>query len=490
MADVGAAESEIFLIELPAQRRACRFATAVVVASTLIFLIVVPLAKLPLQPLPTFIPIYQSALVINDLITVVFLLGQAQFSHPRALGLLAGGYLFTALMSTLHALTFPGVFAPGGLLAAGPQTTAWLYAFWHGGFPLFVIAYASRGPDNPQSGRLSAAAGGVALALAAAAGATLLATVGQRVLPPIMAGNHYAPGLIVVVSSIWTLNLAALFTLSRRKPYSILDLWLMVTTCAWLFDIGLSAVFNAGRYDLGFYAGRIYGLLAASFVLVVLLVENGKLYVQLIGLRNSERKKSAELLLLSTTDPLTGIANRRAFEQALDQEWRRTLRHHMALSLLMIDVDYFKRFNDSYGHVAGDQCLRDVAQTIAVRARRAGEMAARYGGEEFAVLLPHTDVADAHKLAERICASISERQIPHGGSAVATHVTVSIGVASIAEVPKTAATLSRDSGGAAAPSSPGATVLIETADHALYQAKSAGRNRVVVAGTVSDAIAM
>ena len=98
--------------------------------------------KLPLAPVPAFIPIYESALVINDLVTAVFLFGQIYISRSRALLLLACGYLFTAALTVAHALTFPGLFSPTGLLGAGPQSTAWLYMFWHGGFPLLVIAYA------------------------------------------------------------------------------------------------------------------------------------------------------------------------------------------------------------------------------------------------------------------------------------------------------------------------------------------------------------
>jgi diguanylate cyclase (GGDEF)-like protein len=262
----------------------------------------------------------------------------------------------------------------------------------------------------------------------------------------------------------------------------MLDLWLIVTMCAWLFDIALSAVLNAGRYDLGFYAGRIYGLLAASFVLIVLLHEHGKLYVQLIKLRDSDREKADELRRLSTIDSLTGIANRRAFEDALAQEWRRMMRHGTALSLLMVDVDCFKRFNDAYGHVAGDQCLRVVAQVLAGKARRAGEMAARYGGEEFAVLLPHVDIVEAKNLGEVICASVRDCRIPHKHSDVAPYVTISAGAASIADLPELAGTLSRE-GASPSATMPGATVLVETADHALYRAKKAGRNRVVAAAT-------
>jgi diguanylate cyclase (GGDEF)-like protein len=488
MTDAATADRTVFLSNLPAGRGECRFAGAIIAVSTVIFLVVAPFAKVPLGPVPAFIPIYQSALLINDLITAVFLLGLGQLSRSNALGLLAGGYLFTALMSTAHALTFPGLFSPSGLLGAGPQTTAWLYVFWHGGFPLFVIAYAMSGSDEQPSRGPSAHIVGTATSVCVAVcGLTLAATSGQNFLPAIMQGDHYTPALIIVVSCVWTLNLLALLILLRPRSYTVLDLWLIVAMCAWLFDIALSAVFNAGRYDLGFYAGRVYGLLAVSFVLVVMLFEHSRLYVQLHKLHQSEREKSAELRRLSTVDPLTGIANRRAFEDALDQEWRRIMRHSTALSLLMIDVDYFKRFNDTYGHVAGDQCLRAVAQTLAGRARRAGEIAARYGGEEFAVLLPHSDAEHAAKLAALICESVRERRIPHEGSAVAPYVTVSIGVASIAEVPKAAAALSRD--GAAAVTSPGATVLIEAADQALYQAKTAGRNRVVAAGNDNIAAA-
>jgi diguanylate cyclase (GGDEF)-like protein len=488
MADAGSGEGGVLLSDVPAGRAERRLAGAFVIASIGIFLVLVPFAKLPLAPLPAFIPIYQSALIITDLVTAVLLLGQSQFARTKALTLLACGYLFSALMSAAHALTFPGMFSPTGLLDAGPQTTAWLYVFWHGGFPVFIIGYACCGARQrplPQTiWSLLAAAG---LVLAATGGFILLATLGGDILPTVMRGNQYAPAASVVLSGVWLLNLLAALLLSRRKPYSVLDLWLMVAMCAWLFDIALSAMFNAGRFDLGFYAGRIYGLLAASLVLIVLLARNSGLYLQLIKLHQSERAKAVELQRLSSVDALTGIANRRAFDEVLSQEWRRMLRHGSALSLLLIDVDFFKRFNDAYGHVAGDECLRKVAQAIAGRARRAGELAARYGGEEFAVLLPHVDIAEATKLAELICATVRECEIPHQQSAVSPYVTVSIGVACICEFPDAAAVLSRE-GVVPAAFAPGATVLVETADHALYEAKLAGRDRVAVAGPNDAAV--
>ena len=132
-------ERPIFLSTLPAGARERRLALVVIVASVAIFLVAAPFAKVPLTPVAAFIPIYQSALILNDLITAVLLFGQFSFLKSRALLVLASGYLFSAAMAVAHALTFPGLFAPTGLLNAGPQSTGWLYFIWHGGFPLFII---------------------------------------------------------------------------------------------------------------------------------------------------------------------------------------------------------------------------------------------------------------------------------------------------------------------------------------------------------------
>jgi signal transduction histidine kinase len=289
-------ERGVFLSTLPASRRQRRLALAVVLASAAIFLALAPFARRPLGQVWAFIPIYESALVINDLVTAVLLFGQFSILRSRALQVLASAYLFTAFMTVAHALSFPGLFSPTGLLGAGAQSTAWLYMFWHVGFPLLVIAYTrleiSRGAASGGPGRASfAILGSAAVSFVVAGGFTLLATLGQGLLPAIMEDNHYTPALRTVIALVWGLSLAALGVLWRRRPHSVLDLWLMVVLCAWLFDIGLAVVLNAGRFDLGFYAGRIYGLLAASFVLVVLLLENGVLYARLVETHDGERRE-------------------------------------------------------------------------------------------------------------------------------------------------------------------------------------------------------
>ncbi|WP_374568308.1 response regulator [Ideonella sp.] len=290
----------MFLSTLTAQRSQARLALAVAAVSAALFALLVPFAKRPLAPVWAFIPLYESALVISDLVTAALLFGQFAILRSRALLVLAGGYLFTACLAIVHAMTFPGLFSPTGLLGAGPQTTAWLYMFWHAGFPLAVLAYVAQTRRAPEAahwpGRIaSAVVGCVVLVLLLALGCGLLATLGREALPAVMQGNRYTPAMVFVVGSIWLLSAAALVALWRRQPRTVLDLWLMVVMGAWLFDIGLSAVFNAGRFDLGFYAGRIYGLLAANFVLMVLTLENGRLYAGLVEAHAREQQKAADL---------------------------------------------------------------------------------------------------------------------------------------------------------------------------------------------------
>ncbi len=294
MVDDPATEPKLLLSMLPAGRVERLLAIVAALLSVLTFVIVVPFARLPLPPIIAFIPAYEAALVIVDMITTVLLLGQFAITRSRPLLVLASGYLFTAFMTIVHALSFPGLFAESGLLGAGTQSTAWIYMFWHGGFPVVVFYYALLKRDDAQSVR-TATAPAIAFSIIAVAALvvvlTALVTVGEALLPAIMQGHGYTPSMIIVVTTVWSLSLLALIVLFVRKPHSILDVCLMVVLCAWLCDIALSAVFNAGRFDLGFYAGRIYGLLAASVVLVVLLLETVTLYARLASSVVAERQE-------------------------------------------------------------------------------------------------------------------------------------------------------------------------------------------------------
>ncbi len=286
-----------FLATVPASASDRKLALIAVAISALFFCVAAPLASVRLLAVPAFVASYQSVLAIMDLVTVILLFVQFSLLRSRALLLLACGYLFTAATAIVHALTFPGLFTPTGLLGAGRQTTVWLYMIWHAGFPLLTIGYALlNGPDGGAKIRGSARRAIALGVLAVAAAVTLLTwiTAGAHdVLPMLLNEGRYTATMIGVVSAVWSLSLAALLILVLRRPHSVLDLWLMVVMCAWLFDIALSAILNAGRFDLGFYVGRIYGLVAAGFVLAVLLTQTSTLQTQLVRLLDLVRRHAA-----------------------------------------------------------------------------------------------------------------------------------------------------------------------------------------------------
>jgi diguanylate cyclase (GGDEF)-like protein len=166
---------------------------------------------------------------------------------------------------------------------------------------------------------------------------------------------------------------------------------------------------------------------------------------------------------LSLLDGLTGIPNRRRFDELFANEWKRAMRSKRPLSLVMIDIDYFKSFNDHYGHLAGDDCLKRVALAMKGILKRPTDLLARYGGEEFAAILPMTEGDGAKAIAEAMRIGVMEMAISHGFSSAASQVTVSMGIATL--VPRRGMT---------------AAMLIADADQALYEAKAGGRNRIVV----------
>lgn len=184
------------------------------------------------------------------------------------------------------------------------------------------------------------------------------------------------------------------------------------------------------------------------------------------ALRKSQRElmeTNLELQRLTNVDGLTGLGNRRYFNEYIDSEWRHATRAQEPISLLMIDVDHFKHYNDTYGHLAGDEVLRTVAQTVMRSFQRPKDLAARFGGEEFVVILPHTDAQHLHMLGERVVRAVEALDLPHRASSCGDRVTVSAGGATF--TPQQSKAYS---------------TLIEAADKALYVAKASGRNRVVI----------
>ncbi len=180
--------------------------------------------------------------------------------------------------------------------------------------------------------------------------------------------------------------------------------------------------------------------------------------VEQVQLRDHELEK------LTLRDPLTGLANRRCFDSALDLAWKRAKRNGSSIALIMVDVDYFKLFNDTYGHLAGDECLRSIAKAVAMRARSTDDIVSRYGGEEIAILIPNIDLHDAAAMADRVVLEVRNLELPHRASPT-EWISVSAGLALM---------MPRDDG-------IGPHALIEAADRALYEAKRSGRDRAVCA---------
>ncbi len=207
------------------------------------------------------------------------------------------------------------------------------------------------------------------------------------------------------------------------------------------------------------------GMTMAGLVLALLLAEALFVFRPITRRIRSDMFRltalAEEMSELSRKDGLTNVYNRRHFDEQIAQEWRRAAREDQVLSLLIMDIDHFKRFNDHYGHQAGDQALRNVAGAAAAQLKRPGDLLARYGGEEFAVILPQTGLEGARHMAEAIRRAVEELAVPNSGSLAAPVLTVSLGVA--ADWPAR---------------NQGPENLVEAADQALYRAKHSGRNRV------------
>jgi len=225
-----------------------------------------------------------------------------------------------------------------------------------------------------------------------------------------------------------------------------------VAVLASLADVSLTLLSSA-RYSTGWYVSRMLSIVSSMSLLAALIFQLTRLYQEL-------SVSHASLLRTSARDGLTGVFNRRSFDTSAQAEWLRAQRNGEVLSLVLLDVDHFKRYNDHFGHVQGDACLRAVAQALAQTVKRPADMVARYGGEEFAMLLPGTAGDSALRLAEKARLAVVALQIP--ASTAGQHVSLSGGCATWHE----------------ASAYQSLEELLTAADQALYQAKAQGRNQV------------
>lgn len=446
------------LIQIPANKTQ-RLTAAIAVALMLcLALYVWPRSTAQGAVVQPFMPIFATSVTIAEGLTGFLLWTQYRASGRIVFAALACAYAFTTVSAAFHLAVYPGVFAASGLFGAGRQTAIWIWLLWRTGYAvLAALALTTRKwpPVQRIERRRIGGASMVAASIGLALALSLAATAARDQLPNLVASTptyrHLSANPILL--SVWAICLASLLMhVSVTRLRTLMDLWLAVALLAGFIDVTLTLGAGA-RYSLGWYAARIASMVSANAVLGMLMSETSRTYQRLADAHRALKE-------LSVRDGLTGVFNRAYFDERYPRELALATSTGNPLSLLLVDVDHFKNYNDAFGHLAGDECLRRIAQALNASLSRQTDFVARYGGEEFVVVLPACDPEASWAIAERLRQTIAEMELPMK-RANACHVTVSIGHAS-----------SRFHPGA----QPAA--LLASADAALYDAKARGRNRV------------
>lgn len=417
-----------------------------------------PFSTVPGIVVPPFLPIVVTSTALSEALTAFLLWTQYRASGRLVFAALASAYALTSVTATFHLLVYPGVFSATGLLHAGRQTAIWTWLLWRAGFAsLVVLALATRArpPIEGLARRralgslMSAGTMGIAVALCFAAVAC------RNVLPNLVIGTAPYRHLIAgpPVLSVAAICLAALgIQVFVTRLRTLMDLWVAIALLAGAVDVMLTLGAGA-RYSVGWYGARIASMVSANAVLGMLMSETSRTYQRLADAHRT-------LQQLSVRDGLTGVFNRAYFDERYPRELSLALEAGYPIAVLLVDVDHFKDYNDAFGHLAGDECLRRIAHTLSAALPRQTDFVARYGGEEFAVVLPARDPQASAASAERLRQWVADMKLP-GPSTRTPHVTVSIGHASSRSYDQ-----------------PQPATLLAGADTALYAAKALGRDRV------------
>jgi diguanylate cyclase (GGDEF)-like protein len=396
-----------------------------------------------------FIPICAALWCAGDLLTGFLLYAHYRVTGRVALLVVACAYLLTGLFSVPYLAAFPGIF----FVASGlQQISIWLWLCWHTLFPLIVGTYflidpelRARFVDERSIERLGwpAILGVTAVVALISSGVWLFHTR----LPHLVEAGHfslsYSYALAPLMVAISLAAAVAIFVRTRQPTR--LHAWLALALFTNALDSALNAI-TVSRYSLAWYVGKVETLVMATLLLFVLLQELAVLYKQISS--------------LAMLDSLTGLRNRRSFDEAAQWMLGMSKRRGWPVAMLMIDIDHFKRFNDSFGHNVGDECLKGVAAALRRELSRDSDLVARYGGDEFVAMLVDISAPGVAQIAERLRRAVRESAGPTDRS-----VTISVGMTwtgnadGVVDIPR----------------------LIQVADAALYQAKSRGRDRCVMA---------
>ncbi|SRR5450830_27917 len=449
-------EDELYLIkEPPVGRRQIALAKSVIVLLLLAAVITTPLATLPLLPIPGYMSAFGLAMIVINIILAALLYAKGVIEHKERMIRLGTAYCFVTVIFVPLIASFPGGLMNDPIIGTA-VSPVWLWSYWHLGFGLLIIRYARSGDE--VAGTTDSIKKSLIAVLLIVTLLTWSATAGLPYLPQVLRNGRtfFDSSTLAIPVCVFGVNLLALLCVMRMRDERPEKLWVMTGMFAACVDIWLT-LYGGSRFSLGWYLAKTTSLLSSLVVLISQLYGITRLYHSIAGANKI-------LMTQANQDGLTSLSNRRCFDRLLDIEWNRARREKRSLAMLMIDVDFFKKYNDLYGHLAGDDCLRLIAQHLLRVINRPGDVAARYGGEEFVVILPNTDAGGARLVAERLLSNLSAAALAHADNLPTGYVTLSIGVAAM--LPGTSKTTS---------------MLALAADTALYQAKENGRNQVCIA---------
>lgn len=404
----------------------------------------------PWPVVPGFIAICGILIFFASLQTAFLLYSQSKLDLDSGVSLLASGYLWISFLALARTLFLPGIIFSVQFFHENTQVSAWLWTIWHLLFPLCIIVYCLINLGKVScSYRFSQ---WVFRSVPLILPVLILSLIhGQDFLPTlIMNGNYCTLYLDYFILALAGFSFILLIFSKRENNRQ--DLWLILAITVHGLDI-FYGIMGSSRYSIGWYLAMMSSVISSSVILSIFIYE-------IFSIAQSKSQENIYLKNMSEMDPLTGIANRRKFNVMFEGLWQLSRQQQKPICLILVDIDHFKSYNDSFGHPSGDLCLIKIARALSIIPKRQTDFTTRMGGEEFAILLYGMPEEMGRQVAEESRKSVENLRIPHSAPSF-SHVTISVGYgAMIADTT----------------SSP--EEFFNKVDQALFKAKSEGRNRV------------
>ena len=401
--------------------------------------------------IPTFIAMCGILIFVTSLQTAFLLYNQSKLARDSSVALLASGYLAVSFLALARIILFPGLFLSSSVLDDNNQIAAWLWVVTHTIFPFFLILYALNHWKKIFSS-YKYARWNFRLIPITVTMIVLGLVYYESALPSLIDKGNYSSTYYLDFFLLAFTAVPLFLLITKKGMNNRQDLWLMLAITVQCLDI-FYEIIGETRYSMGWYLGMISSILSSSIILGVFIYH-------ILCIAQLKEEEGHYFKDISETDPLTGVANRRKLDLVFNNLWELSLNQQQPLCLLMIDIDHFKIYNDSYGHLEGDKCLIKVADALSKIPKRSTDIIARIGGEEFIILLYGVDQDVGSQVAEEIRKEIENLHISYP---VFYHpwLTVSIGYAS--HIVTTSSKKEK---------------FLNIVDQALYKAKAEGRNRV------------